>query len=132
MGWDCIIIGDKAIPENKISKWKIKLNNFEIDEKYNEYNILVGIGPDLNDKFNNFYKECWTFCCSTSEVVIKSTIPTKYQKNSGQLKEGDIIEVIVDRISGNLSFSVNDLDYGIACSQIPKEEKLYPNLNFII
>ena len=27
--WNCNIIGDKEIPKNKISKWKIKLNNFE-------------------------------------------------------------------------------------------------------
>ena len=124
--WNCTIIGDKTIPENRISKWKIKLNNFEFNSNILPYNILIGIGPDFKNNYINFYEECWTFCCSTSGVVLKSEAPTKYQNNSGQLKEGDIIEVTVDRISGNLSFSVNDLDYGIACSQIPKEDKLYP------
>ena len=34
--------------------------------------------------------------------------------------------MIVDRKLGNLSFSINDINYGIACSQIPKEDTLYP------
>ena len=29
-GWNCTIVGDKEIPKNKISKWKVKLNNFII------------------------------------------------------------------------------------------------------
>lgn len=34
----------------------------------------------------------------------------------------------MDRILGNLSFAVNDVDYGIAFSQIPKEDILYPTI----
>ena len=49
-----------------------------------------------------------------------------YNGHSGRLKEGDIIEVIIDRISGSLSFLVNDIDYGIAFTEIPKVEILYP------
>ena len=45
-----------------------------------------------------------------------------YIGHSGRLKEGDIIEVIVDRISESLSFLVNDIDYGIAFTEIPKDE----------
>ena len=48
------------------------------------------------------------------------------QINNGKLKKGDIIEVIVDRKNGTLSFSVNGSNYGIAHSQIPKDEILYP------
>ena len=122
--WNCTIIGDKEIPKNKITKWKIKLNNFII--KSNTINILIGIGPNNPNNEDCFYRECWAFCCGTSEIVIKSNDSKKYKNHSGKLKEGDIIEVTVDRISGNLSFAVNDLDYGIACSQIPKEDILYP------
>ena len=45
------------------------------------------------------------------------------------MKKGDIIEVIVDRKNGNLSFSVNGNDYGLTFSNIPKEEVLYPTIN---
>ena len=44
------------------------------------------------------------------------------------MKEGDIFEVIVDRKLGNLSFSVNDINYGIACLKIPKDEILFPTV----
>ena len=44
------------------------------------------------------------------------------------MKAGDIIEVIVDRKNGNLSFAVNDVNYGIAYTTIPNEAKLYPTI----
>lgn len=122
--WNCTIIGDKQIPKNKITKWKIKLNNFRI--KSNTCNILIGIGPENSNNKSCFYDECWTFDCGESKKIIQNKVRIKYNNNSGKLKEGDIVEVIVDRISGNLSFSVNDSDYGIACSNIPKDDTLYP------
>ena len=44
------------------------------------------------------------------------------------MKKGDIVEVIVDRKLGNLSFVVNGSDYGIASTSIPKEDILYPTI----
>ena len=44
------------------------------------------------------------------------------------MKEGDIYKVIVDRKLGNLSFAVNDINYGIACSEIPKDDILFPTV----
>ena len=29
---------------------------------------------------------------------------------------------------GNLSFTINDINYGLACSNIPKEDILYPTV----
>ena len=55
--YNCTIIGDKEIPKNKISKWKIKLNKIS----NNENNIFIGIGPDNPNNKNDFYKEAWTF-----------------------------------------------------------------------
>ncbi len=123
--WNCTIIGDKEIPKNKISKWKIRINNFEI--KSNTWNILIGIGPDNPNNEENFYYKCWSFICGCSMLSIKSGSETKYNNNkSKKLKKGDIIEVIVDRKAGTLSFSINDSNYGIAYSQIPKDGILYP------
>ena len=60
-------------------------------------------------------------------ISIKSGGGTKFNnKKPKTLNKGDIIEVIADRKLGNLSFSVNDENYGIACSEIPKEDTLYP------
>ena len=123
--WNCTIIGDEEIPKNKISKWKIRINNFVL--KFNSWNILIGIGPDNPNNEMNFHYKCWSFICGSSMLSIKSGSPTKYNnKNTETLKKGDIIEVIVDRKNGNLSFSINGSNYGIAYSEIPKDDILYP------
>ena len=122
--WNCTIIGDKEIPKNKLSKWKIKISNFEITG--NTWNILIGIGPYNFNNSDYFHYNCWSFICGQSKLSIKSEYETDYNNHSGKLKKGDIIEVIVDRKNGNLSFSVNDINYGIANCSIPKEDTLYP------
>lgn len=122
--WNCTIIGDMEIPKDKISKWKIKLNNFEI--KYNTWNILIGIGPNNLYNKSNFHHYCWSFICGESKLSIKSGQVSEYNKHSGSLKKGDIIETTVNRKLGTLSFAVNGKDYGIAYSKIPMEDTLYP------
>ena len=122
--WNCTIIGDTEIPKNKLSKWKIKISNFEITG--NIWNILIGIGPYNFNNYEPFYDHCWSFICGQSKLSIKGPFTTDYNNHSGKLKKGDIIEVIVDRKNGNLSFSVNDINYGIANCSIPKEDTLYP------
>jgi len=122
--WNCTIIGDEEIPKNQISKWKIRINNFVL--KSNSWNILIGIGPDNPNNDYYFYKKCWTFICGCSMLSIKSGSESNYNNNKGKLKKGDIVEVIVDRKNGTLSFSVNGSNYGIAHSQIPKDDILYP------
>ena len=119
--WDCSIFGDKEIPKNRISKWKIKLNEIGSD-----CNIIIGIGPQNPNNKTNFYQYCYSFYCYNSQKIIKSGSPSDYNGHSEKLKKGDIVEVIVDRKSGNLSFAVNDIDYGLAHSKIPKDDTLYP------
>ena len=77
----------------------------------------------------NFLYNCWSFICGNSKLSIKSDQESNYnKKKKGKLKKGDIIEVIVDRKAGNLSFSINDSNYGIAYSLIPKDDILYPKV----
>ena len=123
--WNCTILGNKEIPKNKISQWKIKINNFSL--KYNSWNVLIGIGPDNPNNEEYFHKKCWSFICGESQISIKSENGTKYNnKQYKSLSKGDIIEVIVDRKLGNLSFAINGENYGIAYSGIPKNDILYP------
>ena len=127
--WNCSVIGDKEIPKNKISKWKIKINNIA---KYgynsdNSWNLLIGIGPDNINEERNFQRKCWSFICGESKIKNKNNEKDYIEKI--KIKNNDIIGVIVDRQKGNLSFEVNGINYGIACSDIPKEDKLYPVIN---
>ena len=120
--FNCIVYGDKEIPKNKISKWKIKINT-DISGNYSD--LYIGIG--LNNAKGNLYDFCWSFKCSHSKLnIIGKTL--EYNNLKGKLKKDDIIEVIVDRKLNNLSFSINDVNLGIACSQIPNEDILYPTV----
>ena len=123
-GWNCVIYGNKEIPKNKISTWKIKLNNFCI--KSNTWNVLIGIGPKILNNEECFYNYCWSFICGSSKLSVKSGGETNYNNHSGKLKEGDIVTVIVDREKGNLSFAVNDINYGLTNIKINEKEELYP------
>ena len=125
-GWNCVIIGDKEIPKDKISKWKIKINKNKFHR--NNIDIFIGIGPKFFK--GDLYTECWSiFSGSKNKVQIQMKAKqSNYYNHNEELKEGDIIEVIVDRKLGNLSFVVNNINYGIACSSIPKEDELYPTI----
>ena len=123
--WNCTIIGDTEIPKNKISKWKIRLNEFRMNSG-NTWDVIIGIGPDNPNNKKYFYNNCWTFICGESKISIRSGGGTDYNNNRGKLKKGDIVEVIIDRIKGNLSFAVNGENYGIACSNIPFDMILFP------
>ena len=73
-----------------------------------------------------FSNRCRSFYCYNSHKIIKGISSSKYNNHKEKLKNEDIIEVILDRISGNLSFAVNDNDYSIAYSDISKDDILYP------
>ena len=122
--WNCSIIGDTEIPKNKITKWKIRLNEFKMTSG-NSWDVLIGIGPDNPNNITYFHHYCWSFICGESNLSIKRGDSTIYNKY-GKLKKGDVVEVIVDRINGNLSFAVNKINFGIACSNIPFDMILYP------
>ena len=121
---NCNILGNIILPKNQINKWKIKLKKYSDSTSY-DWNIIIGVGPsNLNQNENNLYNKTWTFICGSSNISIKSGSPTIYKGNK-KLKEGDIVEVIMNNITGELSFSVNDINYGVAC-KIPLNIDLSP------
>lgn len=61
----------------------------------------------------NFYNKTWSFVCRNSHLILKSGNETDYGNHSGSLKSGDIVEVTINTNTGQLSFFVNDVDYGI-------------------
>ena len=127
-GWNCTIIGDKEIPKNKQSEWRIKITNFKITG--NTWNVLIGIGPNNPNNRINFYNQCWAFNCGQNYLCLKGSTTEYNNHENKMLKMGDIIKIIVDRKLGNLSFEINGENYGIACSNIPKDDILYPTIVF--
>ena len=123
--YNCNILGNIILPKNKISKWKIRLNKFLMNS-LNSWDILIGVGPsNLNQNKSNLYAETWTLICGYPAVSIKSGSPNWVYQGKSKLKEGDIVEVILDMIKGELSFNVNDTLYGFAC-KIPMDIDLSP------
>ena len=125
--WNCVVVGDKEIPKDRISRWKIKIN----ENKRSQINtdICIGIGPK---SFNgDLYNECWSICSRGAKVgLYNKNKSSDYDNLKNNIIKGDIIEVIVDRKSGNLSFAINNINHGIACSNIPKDDILYPTVVF--
>jgi len=124
--WNCIIYGNREIPKDELSKWKIKINK---DKKISRnMDIFFGIGP--KGVKGDLYDGCWSMYSHVNSIIklqLKKNF-SNYGNHNEIIKEGDIIEVIVDRKLGNLSFAVNNVNYGIACSSIPKEDILYPTI----
>ena len=117
-----MIVGDKEIPKDKISKWKIKINS-NISSGYNY--LYIGISPNIFK--SNLYNEYGSLFSYSSKVYLNVKGKyCKYNNHSEILKVNDIIEVIIDRKLGKLSYAINGIDFGIACSNIPKEDVLYP------
>ncbi len=87
LGWNCSIIGDKEIPKDNISKWKIKVNNIA-DNSINDWNILVGIGPDNKNNENNFQRKCWSFICGNSKINLRSK-EEKFAEKKVKIKNND-------------------------------------------
>ena len=63
-GCNCVIIGNKEIPKDKISKWKIKISKIN---KNCDSDLYIGIDP--NSFKDNLYNECWSIC--RNSIVVK-------------------------------------------------------------
>ena len=93
----------------------------------NYCDICIGVGPYSKNNLISYHTNCWSFLCGCSKLCIKSTKETNYYfKENKPLKEGDIIEIIMNMKIGELSFSVNGINYGIASNNIPTDIELYP------
>ena len=125
IGWNCTIIGDTEIPKYKKCKWRIKLKKFKIDKNINTVNTFIGIGPNNPQNKICFYGYCWSLSCGEPKILSNKK-DIFFNNYPGNLKEGDIIEVIVDMTKGTLSFKINNIDYGLTCSDIPANKELYP------
>ena len=123
--YNCNILGDIVLPQNRISKWKVKLKKYGMSSN-NDWDLLIGVGPsNLNPKDKDLYFRAWTFLCGNSKLSIQSGYYRDYIKENKKLKEGDVVEVTMNTMNGELSFAVNGVNYGVAC-KIPLSVDLSP------
>ena len=106
-GWNCVIIGDKEIPKNRISEWKIRINSSPKEDNNND--LFIRICP-------NIFKDVPQGDCYSIYKKGQKGIGLRMKKNDSlmqnykdNIKKGDIIKVIIDIKLGNLSFCVNNM-----------------------
>ena len=127
----CTIIGNTALPLNKVTSWSIKV----LKSRRNDgYGIFIGVAPfniDQNE-YDNFNKCGWYFDCLTSTLY--SGPPHNYiakrvwakERKGEYVHTGDSVGVVMDTAKGELSFVVNGVNFGVAYEGIPLDKPLMP------
>ena len=129
-GWNTNI-GNTPLPRNNVTSWSIKI----LKSRYNNGDcFFIGVAPsDINKNEDDNYNKCgWYFDCYSSTLY--SGPPHKNRgKEYGQRKgwgkyvrEGDSVGVVMDTAKGELSFAVNEVNYGVAYEGIPLDKPLVP------
>ena len=129
-GYWCTIIGNTPLPLNKVTSWNVKI----LKSKNNGAGIFIGVAPsgiNQNEKAN-FDKCGWYFECY--ESILYSGPPHKYwrkeygpRKGIGKyVRTGDCVGVVMDTAKGELSFVLNEVNFGVAYEEIPLDKPLVP------
>ena len=82
-GWDGLVFGDKEIPKNKITKWKIKLNS---DLNYRFDDLYIGIGKNISTRYNDIWR-IFNHCSNIQINLEGST--SLYNNHKEKFKKGD-------------------------------------------
>ena len=127
----CTVIGSTPLPQSKVASWSVKI----LKSKDNDGNgICVSVVPSDVDqnRYESFNKFGWHFGCY--ESMLWSGPPHNYRaKEYGSRKEvgkyartGDVVGVIMDTTKGELSFTVNGVNLGVAFEGVPLDKPLVP------
>ena len=125
------IIGNTALPQNKVTSWNIKI----LKSLGNDGDgIYIGVAPFDIDQNEDFNKCGWYFSCYTS--TLWSGPPHSYngkeygpRKGDGQyVHTGDSVGVVMDtaKTKSELLFVVNGVSLGVAYDVIPLDKPLVP------
>lgn len=130
-GGECAVIGNKPLPPEKLVSWNVKiLKSKENNGKY----IYIGVAPsDINQNEDNSDKCGWYLDCSC--VRLRSGPPHKYidkeyasgdEAGNHRIMSGSNVGVMLDTRYGNISFSVDKVDLGVAYEGVPLDKPLVP------
>lgn len=132
----CTIPGTTPIPLGRVTQWGVKIVR---SESNNGDGISVGVAPaDINVCDDDNYEKCgWYLDCFngtlTSGPPHNYEYPGKrYGTGEGEMESvwrvrtNSIVYVVMDTREGELSFVVNDVNYGTAYTGIPLDKPLVP------
>lgn len=131
------VVGSSILEEGKVSSWKIKVLKSQRDDGGG---IFIGVAPFTIDRcgFDNFEKCGWYLSCYS--LTLSSGPPHnskgKFYKKGFSWKRcvttKDFVGVTMDMKKGELSFSLNGSDLGIAYQKIPLDKPLVPCIIFTL
>ena len=128
--WNSTIIGNTPLPLDATTSWSIKIAKSKNNDGYG---IYVGVAPsDINQAVVNCFKDGWYLHCY--DWTLNSGAPHNYsnhaygtrKKDGGYVHTGDNVGITMDTINGDLSFSLDSLDYEIAYTGISLDKPLVP------
>ena len=113
-GWDACVLGGKC------TKFSMKVNT-------PQNHIMIGFAP-RTVKLNGLnHDSCGYFVCAENGALFSAC--HKDAPYACKFKSGSIVECKLE--NGNISFSVDGEDMGIAYSNVPSTPKLYPAFEVI-
>ena len=130
------IIGSTPLLLKKEVSWSINV----LKSWNNGGNIFIGVAPsDINQNVDHNYEKCgWYFYCRDSALCSgpphNCIWPGKeYGPRIGKGKyvhTGDSVGVVMDTTKGDLSFTLNGVNLGVAYEGIPLDKPLVPCVLF--
>ena len=130
-GWGTIM-GNMTLPANKVTSWDIKILQSETNDGDG---ILIGVAPfDIDQGYERNTKRGWYLHCWDS--TLWSGLPHNYDlpgKSYGPrrgcgnyIQAGGVVGVVMDTSEGDLSFIINDVNFGVAYEDVPLDKPLVP------
>ena len=125
------IIGNTALPLNKVTSWSIKI----LKSKDNDgHNIFIGVAPsDIDQNIWDNFKKCgWYFYCYDSTLCsgpphgFRNKKYNSWKALGEYVHTGDCVGVVMGTTMGDLSFVLNGMNLGVAYKGIPLDKPLVP------
>ena len=126
------MVGDTLVPPGAVTSWLMKV----LDTRENcGGSLFIGVAPyDVDQDADRNHENCgWYFGCYRAALF--SGPPHSYsakpfakeEKGEGKyVHRGSIVGVTMDTVKGELSFSLDGKDLGVAFEKIPLDKPLVP------